>query len=675
MAKAVISEEKIELQLQALKVFLGENAPAKLVRNFQPNNQGTIIFNLTSKNEILELLSPLEQALHGGSREELMNQVVRRIFEEIEETDPIAAAYLQFRGKLRINAVIVAKAIAHILSQPHLLARFLGFLSDKAQQALKMLTFEASSFDVSTLQKDLGVPIIGKVANYYDKPVVSYHFGLCSFTRGDYNSKAKGYDYRISLPLAVRSTLRRYYLAGERDPLTPLAEPPQAMFRYNNEAYLMRSAPLLWSFMSVGNLEYSSINDKPLKSSLRAMVESCGLPEFFPPKAKDVDTLAAQYIIALLENASIQENAQTPLDFLKYWYKLLSLGRFPVRSTVLTMFKDNSYSPRSLREVEDGFVALLKSLPKDGFLSAEGLRQYVQMNEEAFMMLPEKLTNGYFAVNCTPEYSKKNPYDRAMPITDEIYFDAVTMTLVRGMMFVFAAFGMVEILYDMPENPIIQNGTKSYLSPFDGLRAVRITPLGRYLIGEEKKYTAVESSSIQPFSVLFDEQILIAAVHLGDKVRLMTVEKYMKPIALGSPVSRAETASADAATDSEQKSRRYFKMSYESFLQGCEKRRDVEIKIESFRAQMCSVETPLPEVWEEFLSNVLAKTQPLKKVSNLQVFTVQPSPELKHLCGSDPILKNVIIKAEGFRILVKNGDVPILVSRLRHFGYLMEVSS
>jgi hypothetical protein len=53
------------------------------------------------------------------------------------------------------------------------------------------------------------------------------------------------------------------------------------------------------------------------------------------------------------------------------------------------------------------------------------------------------------------------------------------------------------------------------------------------------------------------------------------------------------------------------------------------------------------------------------------VFTFTPSPELMRLLSTDTILRDIVLKAEGYRIMVEKGDVERLMKRLREFGYLM----
>ncbi len=681
MAAKEVSASSIDAQMKALEKFLGKNK--RLFKGFEANSAGQIFFQIKSQKEIQQLLTPLENALYAGSagRIEFFNQVIIRVLEECAGSDELCVAYLQFKGKLRTTSVLLAKLLAHILSTPELLTQLLRFLPEKAAEALKILSLEKNGCETSDLEKKLEVKIATKPSGYGGKVSVAYPFALFSFQRTGYRYDFRDYGLRMSLPIEVRACLRRYFLAGEKDPLTPLETSPTGAFRYNSEAYITKNAPVLWSFMSMGQLQYSSTNEKPLKASLRAMGQMCGLPEFFPPKTKDLDTVAAQLLVSFLENCTNQDTAQTPLEYSQYWFKQFDKAKFPEREGVLWMLKEER-GIRLLNRIDEGLIELLRGLPKQGFVGAEGLRSYVLLHSEKFMLVPEQYAHNCFFLNPTPAFANDNPYKNLMPIPDDHYFDVVVMTAVRGMMFFFAALGMVEIVYDEPVNKLMQNGMKDYVSPFDNLVAVQITPLGRYLVGAEKKYKAAEASNQESFEVFFDEQMLLAAIHNNDKLRLMAIEKFMRPLALGAAssagkkeVSASSTntdATSDAPTHNEAHThRRYFKMSYEAFLHDCSVLSQVEEKITLFRSQLCSPKQKLPAVWEEFFQNIIARAQPLKKANMLVAYTVQPSPELTRLLSTDVILKRIVIRAEGYRILVAKSDVYALVTRLRQLGYLM----
>lgn len=55
-------------------------------------------------------------------------------------------------------------------------------------------------------------------------------------------------------------------------------------------------------------------------------------------------------------------------------------------------------------------------------------------------------------------------------------------------MFLLAAFGIVDIAYNYPKNERIQKKEREYLSVFDGLRYIRLTPLGAFLAGLKKDH-------------------------------------------------------------------------------------------------------------------------------------------------------------------------------------------
>jgi hypothetical protein len=88
--------------------------------------------------------------------------------------------------------------------------------------------------------------------------------------------------------------------------------------------------------------------------------------------------------------------------------------------------------------------------------------------------------------------------------------DAVTIRLLKGAMFLFAAFGLVDIAYDPPSNRELCGGEGGYLIPYDGLRYVRITPLGEYVIGKTAQCPVATGE--ETARIILDDQRLIMTI-------------------------------------------------------------------------------------------------------------------------------------------------------------------
>jgi hypothetical protein len=599
-------------------------------------------------------------------KEDFFSYILRPVLEECAGEDKYCAAYLKLRGSLPLSRLLLAKITAHVLETPMLLRKLLQKLPLHIFHALRLLTFNGAPFAVSALEREIGEALMVHdytLAEY--KPALDYALALCILKMPE-SSGRRDQEPLVSLTPELQTILRRHFIHEEAEPMPVLAQAPKALFTHNSEAYMVQNATALWLFVQSGNVQYASTGEKPLKSSLRAMKEMCGLPEFFPTIYRDFDGLTAQLLITFFNEIPVTQPSEQPLDLLKVFVAAIRKSKFSIRYGLLSMLRSGFIAVKE-HPTGEAYLELLHSLPAEKFVSFDALRQYVVLNKERFALYDERSEQNVFVAPATRHHTSKFPNQRTMSITKEYYEEAVTMTALRGMMFLFAALGMVEIVYDEPMNPAFQLGSLSYFSPYDALRGVKITELGRFLVGATKTYSLSQPADFKTYSVQFDDQHLIASIHPLDQTRMMQAPRFMNPIMLNA------AAKLDHAAKPAEKQvlRKYFKMEYGVFLSACTSKEDVQRKISQFCLQM-GVETgQMPRLWQEFFANVLAKVNPLHKMSRYEVFTFLPSPELMRLLTSDSVLRTIVLKAEGHHILVESKNVERLVKRLREFGYLM----
>ncbi len=183
------------------------------------------------------------------------------------------------------------------------------------------------------------------------------------------------------------------------------------------------------------------------------------------------------------------------------------------------------------------------------------------------------------------------------------------------------------------------------ISPFDSVDYMRLTPLGRYALGLTLDYDAPQQEHTAYFEL--------------DPDRLI-IRSLTKP-------NPYEQLLRDTSTPI---SKNRFETSATSFLANCTSRSDVENKISTFRQFIAS---DLPPLWEQFFNLLLQHIHPLKEdITPYKHFTLQPDDrELISLITSDPVLRQIVIRAEGYRIMVKTGDMKKFTDRLKKHGYLL----
>ncbi len=200
-----------------------------------------------------------------------------------------------------------------------------------------------------------------------------------------------------------------------------------------------------------------------------------------------------------------------------------------------------------------------------------------------------------------------------------------------------ASVGMAEVAIDEDKNDGV--------SPLDSVAYIRLTPLGRYALGIDTNYEAPKLEQTAYFELDPDRLIIRSLVEPNPYAQLLKDTSI--------PISRNR-----------------FETSALSFLANCHSKSDVESKISIFKQFIAD---KLPPLWKEFFKTLLQHCHPLQEDSTAyRHYTIDPeNRELQQLITNDPVLRQLVIRAEGYRILVKLDDIRKFENQLKKHGYLL----
>lgn len=237
----------------------------------------------------------------------------------------------------------------------------------------------------------------------------------------------------------------------------------------------------------------------------------------------------------------------------------------------------------------------------------------------------------HYATLLVNEYTERN-------IVAENYTQEFGYTALQAFALMLCSIGIAEIALN-------EDDKKRSISPFDSVEYMRLTPLGRYALGLTNQYETAEQEDVAYFELDPDRLIIRSLVEPNPYAQLLKDTSV--------PISKNR-----------------FETSALSFLANCHTRADVEGKIKIFR-QFISNE--LPPLWEQFFETLLQHCNPLKEdKTGYKRYTLAPqNRELAQLITTDPTLRQIVIRAEGYRILVKNDDLKKFETQLKKHGYLL----
>lgn len=216
----------------------------------------------------------------------------------------------------------------------------------------------------------------------------------------------------------------------------------------------------------------------------------------------------------------------------------------------------------------------------------------------------------------------------------------LTFPLVRGYVFFLTALGVLETTID-------RNAARTDGDPFCCLKYTRLTPLGKYVIGEGPHVDLTVSSDYIHNYELIDNPMIVVALNPSNPYN-----GWLNKIG----ISRGNRWIVTPG----------------SFMFNCDNVHDVENSIEEFKKYIC--EEPSP-VWQAFFDRLIAnagKGSMTQDCERYIVYKVNPdNKELQKFISTDPEIRKMVLRAEDYRILVRQKDFEIFRDSLRLAGYLI----
>jgi len=548
-----------------------------------------------------------------------------------------------------------------VLHDKELGRRLFETLPRPTRDVLAILTWSRQA-NVAALERDLGFQVVfpnpEERRRFYEPFFVPPEHGFILIQR-DPPDRWGGYyghstqppntkDFAVSLPREVRARFRTFVPPQPGYDLLPLADlPADAGTRYDCASKAIADLRLVAEFIEQGHLKYTKA-ERVAMPSLRAILQMTGGPEFFP-SSDDTDLALLRTrllsdgaaLVGTKGRAELLARPDAPEPARSVFLK--ALADAPFLHEDLLGHLDNSqnrgcrYHPAAVANL----TAFFARLPSAQWISWDNIATYHTLREEVpSLFVPE--TNGPYA-NVRID---ADPWSRRTFAGGEAALDLLGVPLLKGYAFLLAAFGMAEIAYDLPKSPTYRCPKKPYLTPFDGLRYVRLTPWGEFVLGQRKAYEIGGAPATRSVVVL-DEDRLLATCRNPDALTELALGRFLERLVPGR-----------------------YGLTPKSLLGGCTSRADVEERIRLFRRV---VSDRPPAIWEAFFAKTLARIAPLKPESDYLVLKLDADEELRRHLATDPILRELALKVEGLRIAVRRGDLKKLTKRLEQFGYLSPI--
>lgn len=551
------------------------------------------------------------------------------------------------RRKTRLLKPYLIYTLVAVLSDKTLFSQFYDHMSNEEQQLLTTLTWFGYKY-VDEMEKKLQDSLVlldnDERRYFYAKQATLLEkYSFFSLTTDNDRScyvQDKS-NFIVVLGHPIIESIKKALNPPSLSQIQPVAEPPKSTFTFTCETTALQDFYLTMESLLQGLIKFTK-SDAPNVPSLRKLQQQFSGGDFFP-NDKKLGRLRASILVKIAENIMKTDcenwlsQPQHP-DVMRAIFDKVIITNMVKYASVFLDHLENSNMGASLFDKQAGNMMerFYRKFPTDSSWVTEQNIQTHFICHSYHLQLLEKI---YFQTIVVIE-NHRGMTDRII-VTKWNRKELITMPFLRGFAFVLASLGLAEIAYDLPKNQI-HGKNKEYLTPFDGLQAVRLTALGKYVMGLSDicPHVAEEKPAQQP--VIDDKRLLVTLEH-PDPMTQMALDQLMKKV-----------------------SPRHYVMTYASLLKKCNTEQDLEDKIALFH-RVFSAEPPA--IWVTFFMEARARLHPMKAEPML-VFKLKDNPLLLQLFAKDPLLRSLTLKVEGRRIALLKSAYPEVLKRLESHGFL-----
>lgn len=543
----------------------------------------------------------------------------------------------------------IAQGLALILASDQNLKMYVDSMSDELQELWRTLLFK-----LFVTQKE-AKQILKTTSNLFSQQRSYYYYNdkmvwnkreYGWFTIANFRSAEVGrYGYRdyegyITISPAIHALFLPVFFPECFDQEVGLNALPEGHYRTINLEADSYAHYQLFSGLYQQNqfpLKKKGVGTADMKRAQKKLA----LAEFFPGDTTEFRanlrtfsyiqllTLAKQFFVKNT-NATYEETLRQLLckfSQLHYWFVHLLYPHIKGLRQQMTDYGRHGKLCNTmftwLREEPDHWVSI-----RDIYLKIYGIEN--GENSTRFTTLVFHPNDEQSSTLMTNEYTGKI-------IAADSYAMEFGFTGLQACAFLMASVGAAEIAINEDKN--------MGLSPFDSVEYVRLTPLGRYALDLTDDYEAPEQEHVAYFE-LDPERLIIRSL-----VEPNPYAQLLKDTSVAISKNRFETSAL-------------------SFLANCHTKADVESKIKIFRQFIAN---ELPPLWDQFFKSLLQHCHPLTEdKTTYKRYTLNPRDrDLVQLIVTDPALRNIVIRAEGYRIMVKTDDIKKFETQLKKHGYLL----
>lgn len=411
-------------------------------------------------------------------------------------------------------------------------------------------------------------------------------------------------------------------------------EPYKTECNYSNEVAVFRFIEVIKDMLKNNLVEIGKTGEKPKVKTLKMLKTTTNLNEFYQQKKLDnfaTDMLTRSFYYYYLKNNKFK---RSPLESLKDFVRSEFNGKlyFFISRVLLSHLNRVRFERYLIHEhyLFEIMESIISQLPMNDWVSVENIIKFLRYRSLEFHLESPQATSRYW-------FKDKN--GKELNCIGEDYYTCFFNPIIKGAFFYLASLGLFEIKYD--------DLGAFYISAWDGLKYIKLTPLGQYIFELSDSYEDPKlSEKIQKAPVKFDEFKPIISLQKDDVITKAKLEPFCEDLGNGKMV-----------------------LSYAKIFKECDVQKALKLKIEAFYK---NIKKNPPKVFKEFFNEILQNSNQTEIDFSKVVINLKNNKKLLNLFMTHKRLQEFIIKAQGYRIIVAKKDLNKLSKIVKDNGFFVE---
>jgi hypothetical protein len=563
----------------------------------------------------------------------------------------------------RIKKQLMVDDLVQLTDDPEQVKRLVAAMPLQLRTTIESLLW-IDKIAATKLEKQLGFLVYqpkSKRPNYWDKELPLQKRDVAPELDFIVNHDPDPYGYsgdsyntpHLSLPPELKKLLRPHFPkpAGyDFTPLKTLSDKNKKYQYFDGSGDILTALSQLADYLLRTKLQTTKTG-KISKPTLRAIIKITAASEPFATDTAHKEFAELRHLLLInwllkctpKDLIDIAEGNKAPGSILREIVKAIVHDTDFIHDELLTHIKlKSSYFGHDSDQVEypqNAVDLIFKQLPKEGWITRENIQHYQNYR---YIQIHTTATNRYYTKVDSAKYSG---YPERINIGPNNFTTLLEHPLLDGLTFFFAAFGLLEIAFTPPSNSQYIRPKKDYLTPFEGIYALRLTELGAYAFGHTKKLEIKASKARRAEMHFNPARLHMRCVDL-DPVTELTVKEFMDPIGPS-----------------------LFRLTRSSLIGKATKLNEIKLRIQDFKKR---VSNKLPDNWLQFIKQLESEEPALHWRSSLGVYHLTDNPALREAFSKDPKLRELCFKAEGWHVIVEQKNMIKLKDRIRQLGYICE---